>query len=182
MNSGFMTQSYSNQPDLDWSQVRETVRLLTVSVTQVEIGMESGDASVNALTESFTSMVNHMNAIHGLLNELEPSENKHLALEHCDLISSKIEESIIAFQFYDRLRQSLSHVSESLRDLSTLVENPQRLYNPVEWKKLQHEIRSRFTMESEKIMFDAILSGKSIEEAIQLAAKIDEIEDDVELF
>ncbi len=35
-------------------------------------------------------------------------------------------------------------------------------------------------MESEKIMFDAILEGNSIDEAIQLAGKVDE--DDIEFF
>jgi hypothetical protein len=40
-------------------------------------------------------------------------------------------------------------------------------------------------MESEKIMFDAILQGNSIDEAIQLAANADDSatnEDDIELF
>ena len=178
-----MTDSYSNQPDLNWSQVRETVKLLTATVTQVETGMESGDASVNALTESFTSIVDHMNAIHDLLDELEPSEKKSQALEHCDLTSGKIQESIVAFQFYDRLCQSQSHVSLALKDLSSLVDSPDRIYNPSEWTKLQQGIRSRFTMESEKVMFDAILSGKSIEEAVKLAAQVDETEEDeVEFF
>lgn len=178
-----MTHSHSNQPDLDWSQVRETVRLITASVTQVESGMESGDESVNALTESFTSIVDHMSAIHDLLDELEPSEKKDQALEHCNLTSGKIQDSIIAFQFYDRLSQTLSHVAAALTDLSALVESPDRIYNPSEWKKLQLGIRSRFTMESEKVMFDAILEGKSMEEAVKLAAQAGDTEDDdIELF
>lgn len=39
-----MTQSDSEQPDLDRSQVRDTVNLSTVSVTQVESCMKDGDA------------------------------------------------------------------------------------------------------------------------------------------
>jgi len=180
-----MIQSDSNQPDLDWSQVRETVKLITVSVTQVETCMKDGDASVNTLTESFTSMVGHMNSINELLLSLEPSDNKEAALNHCAETTEKIRESIVAFQFYDRLQQSLSHVSEGLKGLSSLVESPDRLYNPYEWQKFQQEIRGRYTMESEKIMFDAIVQGKSIVEAIHLAAKADEVgkdEDEIELF
>ncbi|MCK4840494.1 MAG: hypothetical protein KAT04_01280 [Methylococcales bacterium] len=178
-----MLQSHSNQPDLDWSQVRETVRLLTVSVAQVETSMKEGDVSVNTLTESFTSLVGHMNAIKGLLNSLQPSDEKETALTHCLQTSEKIQASIVAFQFYDRLQQSLSHVSESLKGLSNLVESPERLYNPAEWKNFQMEIRNRYTMESEKIMFDAILQGKSIDEAVRLTTQIEQDdEDDIELF
>jgi len=177
-----MAQSDSYQPDLDWSQVRETVKLLTVSVTQVESNMNAGEDSVNTLTESFTAIVNHMGAINELLGSLEPSDEKNAALDHCQQTSEKIQSSIIAFQFYDRLQQSLSHVTESLKGLSSIVASPERLYNPVEWKKFQDEIRGRYTMESEKAMFDAVLQGKSIEEAIKLAELADEADDEIELF
>jgi len=177
-----MLQSDSSQPDLDWSQVRETVKLLTVSVSQVEANMNAGDDSVTTLTESFTGIVDHMAAINGLLNTLEASETKNETLQHCQQASDKIQTSIIAFQFYDRLQQSLSHVAHSLKGLSDLVDSPERLYNPIEWKKFQDEIRGRYTMESEKILFDAILQGKSIEEALQLVNQSDEEDDEIELF
>jgi hypothetical protein len=35
--------SNAQQPDLDWSQVRETVKLLSVSSAQVEASMREGD-------------------------------------------------------------------------------------------------------------------------------------------
>lgn len=180
-----MTQLDSKKPDLDWSQVRETVKLLTVSVTQVETGMKNGDASVNTLTESFTSIVDHMNSINELLNSLESSDEKDAALNHSIQTTEKIQASIIAFQFYDRLQQSLSHVVDGLKGLAELVETPDRLYNPFEWKQFQENIRARYTMESEKVMFDAIVAGKSIDEAVQLAAEVDEKDEDdneIELF
>ena len=169
-----MIHSDLKQPDLDWSQVRETVKLLTVSVMQVETCMKDGDASVNSLTESFTSLVDHMNSINEIVLSIEPSDKTEAALNHCAETTEKIQTSIVAFQFYDRLQQSLSHVTEGLKGLSLLIETPERLYNPYEWQKFQQEIRGRYTMESEKIMFDAIVQGKSIEQAIQLAAKADE--------
>jgi hypothetical protein len=175
--------SDSNQPDLDWSQVRETVKLLTVSVTQVERCMKDGDSSVNTLTESFTSLVGRVNSINEILSSFDSSDEKELALNHCNEASQQIHASIVAFQFYDRLQQSLSHVSESLKGLTELVESPERLYNPAEWKKYQNEIRERYTMESEKIMFDAVLAGKSIDEAIKLSSAVDDSdEDEIELF
>jgi hypothetical protein len=181
-----MTQySSANRPDLDWSQVRETVKLLTVSVTQVENSMKVGDNSVNTLTASFTSMAEHLQGIDATLNELCDSNTKQLALQHCAAISETIHASIIAFQFYDRLQQCLGHVTLSLKGLSELVESPERLYNPNEWKLFQDAIRNRYTMESEKIMFDAILGGKTVEEALALvdAGSLEAVDDDdIELF
>jgi len=180
-----MTFSGSRQPDLDWSQIRETVKLLAVSVAQVEGGMKAGDESVEVLTRSFAKMVDDMNAIRELLNTLEPSEQRDSALSHCQSTQDRINSSIVAFQFYDRLQQCLQHVSVGLKGLSAIVESPNRLYNPAEWVKFQDEIRRRYTMESEKIMFDAIHEGKSIEEALTLASmyeKQQDDEDEIELF
>lgn len=179
-----MRPSLSNQPDLDWSQVRETIKLLALSVVQVESSMKSGDESVNVLTGSFAGMVEDMNAIRDILVGLPATEEREQALASCLSTQQKIHNSIIAFQFYDRLQQCLSHVSLSLQGLSSIIDNPQRLYNPEEWHKFQDLIRSRYTMESEKAMFDAILHGKSIEEALTLSgpAKSDSDEDDIELF
>lgn len=180
-----MSHSDANQPDLDWSQVRETVKLLTLSATQVEGSMTKGDDSVTALTESFTAMVEHLTGIKEQLQLLEQSKPRDLALEHCAATSEKIQTSIIAFQFYDRLQQCLQHVTNSLKGLSDVVESPARLYNPLEWTKLQEQIRSAYTMESEKVLFDTIVKGKSIEEAEKFAAaestnKNDD--EDIELF
>lgn len=166
-----MIFSGSRQPDLDWSQIRETVKLLAVSVAQVEGGLKIGDESVGVLAASFTSMVDDMNAVQDILTHLEPSEERDRALRHCASTQETIYSSIVAFQFYDRLQQCLQHVSIGLKGLSDIIENPGRLYNPTEWYKFQEEIRGRYTMESEKIMFDAIHEGKSIQEALALAAE-----------
>ncbi len=179
-----MLNSKSNQPDLDWSQVKETVKVLTVSVVQVESSMKEGDNSVNTLTQSFTSLVSHMNAINEILESMEGSENSQEAMTVCLEARAIIQASIVAFQFYDRLQQSLSHVAESLRGLSDLVEDPTRIYNPLEWEQLRGFVRSQYTMESEKAIFDAIIQGKSIDEAVLLANQVKETDDndDIELF
>jgi hypothetical protein len=177
--------STSFTPDLDWTQVRETSKLLNLSAGQVEGMLNTADISVNTLTESFTSMVEHMQTIYTHLQELEDSPSREEALKCCNETSDKIQQSIIAFQFYDRLQQCLQHVTANMKGLSSLVESPERLYNPFEWHKFQMEIRSRYTMESEKIMFDAILKGNTIEEALAIkeAAEAEQSEDDdIELF
>ena len=180
-----MTFSGSDHPDLDWSQIRETIKLLAVSVAQVEGSMREGDESVEVLANTFANMVDEMSAIHSILLTSAPSEQRDSALNHCASTQEKIQSAIVAFQFYDRLQQCLQHVSIGLQGLSAIIDTPNRLYNPAEWYKFQEEIRGRYTMESEKIMFDAIHQGKSIEEALALAAeaaKQKSHSDEIELF
>ncbi|MCQ8105236.1 hypothetical protein NP590_14065 [Methylomonas sp. SURF-2] len=179
-----MAFSGSNQPDLDWSQIRETVKLLAVSVAQVEGSLKIGDESVSVLAASFTEMVDDMSAIQDALEALPPSEQRDSALRHCSTTQEKIYTSIFAFQFYDRLQQCLEHVSIGLKGLSSIIETPNRLYNPAEWCRFQEEIRGRYTMETEKIMFDAIHEGKTIEEALALANDYSgkSSEDEIEIF
>ncbi|MDC9727835.1 MAG: hypothetical protein PSN04_00715 [Methyloprofundus sp.] len=177
--------SSAQQPDLDWSQVRETVKLLSVSSAQVQSSMREGDDSVNTLTNSFAEIVGHLEDVSKELNALEDGATKESIKQHCLLAHNKVHESIMAFQFYDRMQQCLEHVTSNLNGLSEIVESPNLLYNPMEWKKLQNMIREKYTMESEKAMFDAILEGKTVEEAIQIATEYDdsaEEGDEIELF
>ncbi|MCF7970908.1 MAG: hypothetical protein K9L22_07050 [Methylococcaceae bacterium] len=180
-----MSNSNSRQPDLDWSQVRETVKLLTLSASQVQSSMREGEQSVTTLTESFTCMVDNLAEINQVLVSMEDGSTKDKIMQHYRVTNEKVQSSIVAFQFYDRMQQCLQHVIDNLIGLSTIVDSPQLLYNPIEWSKLQDKIREGYTMESEKIMFDAILQGKTIDQAMQLAAEhsnSNEDDDDIELF
>ncbi|CAG7856051.1 hypothetical protein MCAMS1_00397 [biofilm metagenome] len=178
-----MAYSDSKNPDLDWSQVRETIKLLNVSAAQVDIILQESESSVNTLTESFTDIVDSMQTITTHLLALEASGMKDEVLDCCSETQGKIQAAIIAFQFYDRMQQCLQHVTSNLRGLSKLVEAPERLYNPTEWHNFQKQIRSRYTMESEKMMFDAILQGKSVADAIEAKNALQKNQsDDIELF
>jgi hypothetical protein len=179
-----MSYSNSKNPDLDWSQVRETIKLLNLSAAQVDVILQESELSVNTLTESFTDIVESMQMINNHLLSLDASDTrKQAALDCCSETKTKIQKAIIAFQFYDRLQQCLQHVTSNLRSLSKLVEDPERLYNPNEWYEFQNQIRSRYTMESEKMMFDAILQGKSVDDAIAAKnAHQHSPSDDIELF
>jgi Base plate wedge protein 53 len=177
-----MSYSDSKKPDLDWSQVRETIKLLNLSAAQVDAILQESELSVNTLTDSFTEIVDSMQTITNHLLVFEASDKKDDALDVCSETKAKIQAAIIAFQFYDRMQQCLQHVTSNLRGLSKLVENPERLYNPVEWHEFQKQIRSRFTMESEKMMFDAILQGQSVDDAIAAKNRLKKRSEDIELF
>lgn len=187
------TPSTAKQPDLDWSQVRETINMLTLAVSQVECTMTDGEKSVTELTQSFTYIANQLQDLLNLHNSKKDSTEKN-ELETFRLsteeIHQKIMSAIVAFQFYDRLSQRLDHVKRDLGWLSRLVSDPSQLYNPSAWSKLQEDIMSNYTMEEERIMFQHIMNGASVDEALQVyqhhfSAKKDANDsttDEIELF
>ena len=181
--------SVAERPDLDWSQVRETVRMLSLAVAQIEMAMNQSDDSIGALTTTFTAMVEQTQKISAAAENITIEGNEEPVAEiqgQCAELSNSVNHSIVAFQFYDKLTQRLDHVNHSLNDLAELVSDQARLYNPNEWMGLQGNIRSRYSMVEEQEMFDALLNGATIEEALEVCReKVNEVAnsaDQIEFF
>ncbi len=185
--------STARNPDLDWSQVRETILMLALAVAQIEISMRDSDGSVEVLSNSFTSMVGQVKMIEtaaaALADTPANADVKAAIIDNCALVGDTMHHAIIAFQFYDKLTQRLSHVTSSLGALANLVSDVRRLYNPYEWLGMQEKIKSRYTMEEERLMFDAMMEGKSVKQALAIYVQAmaekrhkEEDEEDIELF
>ncbi len=177
----------AHMPDLNWSQVRETVLMLELSAVQIETAMKDSNASVDVLTNSFTSMASYMRMISDTVHTLPDQGEVGVAKQNLsgisDHVSGMVHQAIIAFQFYDKLVQRLAHVGISLGDLSDLVADGRRLYNPSEWVSLQDKIRTKYTTRDEIAMFDAVMRGMPVHEAVdKFMAEMKEKNDDIELF
>lgn len=179
--------STAHMPDLNWSQVRETVLMLELAALQIESAMKDSNTSVEVLTDSFTSMAgcirNISESAQNLPDTPENSDSRQNLLGITTQVSGMVHQAIIAFQFYDRLIQRLAHVGHSLGALSDLVSDQRRIFNPGEWVGLQEKIRSRYTTREELAMFDAVMRGTPVQEAIHTyMAEMKEKGDDIELF
>ena len=95
-----------------------------------------------------------------------------------------VNQAIVAFQFYDRLSQRLSHVNNGLAWLAELVGDETRAGDAQAWADLQARIRARYSMPEEIEMFEAVLlRGLTVEQAIrEFMAKMSTKGDDIELF
>lgn len=188
MSDDLKGPSTAVQPDLDWSQVRETVRMLFLTVAQIEIALRESDDSVQHLTKAFTTMMSYENVIALAVEELPDSEQTKVIRDtirhNTKKVSKEMQGAIMAFQFYDKLTQRLSHVSSSVESLSDLVSDTSKIYNPFEWKDLQTKIKSRYSMREEHEMFDSVMQGGDIREAVRKYndAHKDDLQDDVEFF
>jgi len=177
----------AHRPDLNWSQVRETVLMLELSAVQIETAMKDSNASVEVLTNSFTSMAGYMRMISDTIQTLPDQGEVGVAKQNLSGVSEHVagmvHQAIIAFQFYDKLVQRLAHVGLSLGDLSDLVADSRRLYNPAEWVGLQDKIKTKYSTREEIAMFDAVMQGMPVQEAVdKFMAEMKEKNDDIELF
>ena len=133
--------STANAPDLNWSQVPETVRMLHLAVAQIAMAMQGGEDSLDALSRSFTRMAENVGAISELVqtsgrwNDHEAAESEILG--DCVDVQSGMQQSIVAFQFHDHLSQRLTLVNQVLSGLAELVFDPARFFSPVEWTAMQ---------------------------------------------
>lgn len=186
--------STAHKPDLDWSQIRETITMLALAVAQVESSMTDGAQSVSTLTESFTRMANYVSKIREITGKVTPNnldQFKTAIDSTASDLEDNVQDAVIAFQFYDRISQRLDHVCRSLDKLGVLISSPEALYAPKKWHDFQEEIKNSYTMEAERIMFEHILRGSSIEEALEIyqhhfneeeKGKDEESGDEIELF
>lgn len=172
----------------DWSRVRETVLMMELAVGQIEAAMRDSDSSVKVLTDTFTTMAEDMHHITEVARDLPEDERlsgaRKALISSTSNLAAMVSQAIIAFQFYDRLVQRLSHVSHSLESLAQLVSDEQGVVDPARWAELQAQIRSRYSMPEEIEMFEAVLiHGMSVHQALQnFMERMKHRVDDIELF
>lgn len=180
--------SRANKPDMDWSQVRETVVMLELAMVQIDTALRDSRASFEVLSNTFTAMANFLGSQQETLLALPTTEEgeatKAGVLETGSQVMSMMNDAIISFQFYDRMGQRLDHVCRSLHELSQLVADRGKIYSPDEWIKLQELIRSMYTTPEERDMFDSVMLGVPVEQAISnyVANLHEKSGGDVELF
>ncbi len=155
-----------------WSYVSETVNMLYLAVCQIETTMTDANTSVNTLTDSFTHLANHTREVGSQVQNVEKLEElsdfKQDVTKTADEIQDNISKAIQAFQFYDRVCQRVDHVARSLEKVSSLLEDNSNINEKSSWKNIQETIKSSYTMEAERIMFEFIMRGGSVKEALEI--------------
>lgn len=177
-----------------WSHVQETVNMLYLAVCQIEATLSDSDESVDTLTHAFTNIADNTQRIYGHSKSLNEPQQLDLFREELAStatgLQNSIKDSVQAFQFYDRVCQRLDHVARSLEKVSRVVSDDQNRCSQVAWEEIQDQIKSSYTMEAEKLMFEYLMRGGSVEEALQVYrhhfashdGKIDQDGDEIELF
>lgn len=167
-SSSVPSPSTAARPDLDWSQIRETIQMLNLAVAQIEMALKDSSGSVEILTDSFTVM----HEAHGPRRVGTPPAGLTDQGNHRGCRQWRVAADATGHRRLPVLRPSdatpVACLPAALEELSGVVNDPQRLYNPFAWNALQQKIRSKYTMEDEKLMFDTLIATGSVEQALKL--------------
>jgi len=172
-----VTSSNDNSEDIltsksDLLHVKETISMLYLAVCQIEASIKDSNNSVDSLTTSFTDLAKHSQEVDEhvqAMNDLsELDDIKRQVSETSTEMQGKINQAITAFQFYDRVSQRLDHVARNLEKVSDVIGNPDDINNPSIWANIQNEVKNSYSMESERIMFEHIMRGASVKEALEI--------------
>ncbi|MDH5377029.1 MAG: hypothetical protein OEX00_01745 [Gammaproteobacteria bacterium] len=165
---------------------RDAVNLfLALAVGEIMLSTKEATGSIQELTKTFMDMVND---VHIIKAEAEKAMGKadEAALKRidkmCDTFFDKVQAGTVGFQFYDKLTQRLQHTSVSLKKAMNLVES-EDLFNSVSsWNEFRQDMRKRYNSEQDREMFEGLMSGKPIQEAVRIASKGKDSSSNVELF
>jgi len=147
-----------------WCLVRQTVQMLELAAGQIHVAMRDSSLSVEALIGAFSAMAERVQELEGRMQNALPPEND--LGEGLRQVSGSMGEALVALQFYDRLAQRLEHVEHGLGHLAELLADSAQREQPTSWRALQEQIRSRYTTEEERIMFESVMGGMSVADAI----------------
>lgn len=159
-----MTTEWTDGFTLGAEEVQQTILVLNLSVAQIDLSITEGDHSVNTLIDSFTFMSQHIEEIQRSSAEIleqvgdNAAVREHNALlsSHTTELASKMQQAIIAFQFYDKLSQRLNHVSHGLSGLAEIVSHEMRVKSREEWEAFKQSVRKGTTMREEEELFELI--------------------------
>ena len=168
------TPSKGNGQD-SFCALQATVRMLDLAVAHLRMAMTEGDDPVADLGDAIPSLAADTQAIREAIGRLrgagEAVGDADAIVERCEDMERTMHAAIVSFQFYDRLIQRLSHVRDSLTALGALIGDSARVSSPGAWQDLRQMIWSSYSMESERVMFDALMDGASVEQALALLTK-----------
>lgn len=145
-------------------EVQETIMVLNLSVAQIELSITDGDNSVNTLIDSFSFMSQHIEGIERSSQKIAEmstdvagieEHNQSLLTQTGDL-ATKMQQAIIAFQFYDKLSQRLNHVSHGLSGLAEIVSHEMHAKDQAQWEAFKSDVRKGTTMREEEELFELI--------------------------
>jgi len=172
---------------LQWLQVNETIKILTLSIAQISLTLGVGDKSVDEVGHAFEILLSDIENIGRTTGINKTSADSNAEIKHlCDAAAEQARNFIFAFQFYDELSQRLNHVSHGLTALSDLIQDEDRFNLTEEWQALQGKIKEKYSIQDESELFDSVMNGMSIDSAIQQLLKDrlgeKDMDNEVELF
>ena len=120
--------------------------LLELTSSQLEVALQNATSQLDRLAESVAAFARLGKDVAALPDSATAALGMKIVAES--------ERAMFAMQFHDQLEQRLRHVRDALGDMHDALSAPV----PPEADALLRAIRSRYTMEDERRLFDAMVA------------------------
>jgi hypothetical protein len=144
--------------------------LIELASAQLEVALQNSNSHVEKLAAS-------VDAISKLGAELRGHANPEVAERGARLLAEALN-AMFAMQYHDQLAQRLEHVRDALGDMHDALAAPVPPAAPV----LLGAIRSRYTMEDERKLFDVVLGMPAVAPANDREVEHEALRGSVEMF
>jgi len=161
------------------------VMLLQLAAAQLSLSLQETEKPFNDLTRLFLEIVEHHTQIDRLLSQQPLPDITSIQQLHKQT-EQKVKQSVVDFQFYDRMNQRLHHILNNLQQAILVLGDEEKYQKETSWQAIFDSIEESYTMREEKELYLAIKEGEGFQSAIsRLIAKThekDAIQADIELF
>lgn len=155
--------------DLSAAELRS---FLELGAAQLESAMKDSDARVASLTSAVSHILERLTELRAVADELPAVADPRLAGlgDRLTAISAELEldarQAVVALQFYDKLIQRITHVRDGLTIPAEVIEaGPQQ--RSAAWNQLLEQVRGRYSMVEERVLFDFLIRGTGPREMMQ---------------
>ena len=77
-----------------------------------------------------------------------------------------------ALQFHDRLTQRMTHVRDTLASLAKFLDERAHHGPGSNWERLRADIRTQYSMEQERVMFDLLVGGATPDQVLEALSEM----------
>lgn len=160
----------------------EAALILTLTMARIEHALGEGSLSIDNLTQNFSHLVSKIQSIETSASTISEQDAQQTITHDCQSANAIIADIIVAFQFFDRMNQRLTHVVNGLQEFSNLVTDQEQQTKTAAWQALLSRLQAVHTLDSDKGFGDAIVAGKRVDEAMQDLSQQPKAGDDIEFF
>ncbi|MEK6748950.1 MAG: hypothetical protein AABY83_07050 [Pseudomonadota bacterium] len=154
----------------NWTSDDETALILKLAAAQTGLSLSQASDSVNTLTANFSEMVKSIHAIKLEAQKISTQEAQDI-LAHCEEFLNRVQAALVGFQFYDRMHQRLDHIAHHLENTLQVVSDKGTVNDPAAWQILKDKIKKSYNIEEDRILFEQVMQGKPVKEAVKTAAR-----------
>lgn len=174
-------------PGVYMQKAKEAVLALNLSVGQLESSLHGTNQSAEKVSLAIVKMNQSVEDWSKIANEPDCDPQAFLDYFRSQLpgFAQYNYESTIAVQYFDRLNQRLSHISNCLLELAHIFSSKEQFVDDAKWSELMTMFKKAYVTLGDMEAFEQLIKGMSVHEAMVYLIKEQTVENhqfEVELF